>query len=104
MQTSDGRGFAGVAAATLQLYSRLWWDLEELGGRIGAGPGPRHAALDLRLEMLRLELIVLLDGCESARCKASLRKISCSTRFCAIAPGNPRSACARRCRHASIRN
>jgi hypothetical protein len=62
------------AAATIQLYSRLWLELEtwcgwmnESGG-LGAGD-----AIDVRLETIRLELVLLLEACDSIRWKSMLR-------------------------------
>jgi len=64
----SGRGSAACAAATIQLYGRLWLELEKLSGPLtdSGAHGPRADA-ELRLEIFRLELAVLLDACGSAR-------------------------------------
>lgn len=61
------------AAACIDLYSRLWLELEQLGERLTAGDRSGSAVeLKTRLAILRLELIVLLDACASARWQSML--------------------------------
>ena len=58
------------AAAAIELYSRMWLALERLTTRLPAAEDsePRGSAVEpeMRLVTLRLELIVLLDACDSA--------------------------------------
>jgi hypothetical protein len=63
---------ASVAAASVWLYSRLWLDLETLSDRLAQTADGMPDEIDLRLEMFRLELIVLLDHCDSARWRSLL--------------------------------
>ena len=53
------RGAAAYAAAAIELYSRVWLALERLTGR--SAPGEPETPL----MVLRLELIVLPDACDS---------------------------------------
>jgi hypothetical protein len=50
--------------ACAQLFARLWAALASLAPPEPAPPPPR-TALTLRCEILRLELVVLIDACES---------------------------------------
>ena len=74
MNAIHDRPVAARAAATIQLYGRLWLELEALCGSLHEpeGRGARDA-IDLRLEMIRLELVLLLDACDSARWRSMLR-------------------------------
>jgi hypothetical protein len=59
---------AECAAASIQLYSRLWLELETLGGMLSEWARQRSPwTLAMRLERLLLELVVLLDACDSTR-------------------------------------
>jgi hypothetical protein len=51
--------------ACAQLFARLWAALEPLASPALAPPATL-ATLTLRCEILRLELVVLIDACESA--------------------------------------
>jgi len=94
MVVARGHTIAPLAAATIELYSRLWLELEALcnlfqaeAARHGAGINVEAADIDVeaadidveatgveaRLEMLRLEMMLLLDGCGSARWRSLLR-------------------------------
>ncbi|MGO9993090.1 MAG: hypothetical protein ACLPTF_11345 [Steroidobacteraceae bacterium] len=73
MVESTGRQtIAGYAAASIQLFSRLWADLEVLSDQLAATTDQPPDVIELRLEMFRLELIVLLDNCRSARWRSML--------------------------------
>jgi len=73
MVESTGRQtIAGYAAASIQLYSRLWADLEVLSDQLAATTDQSPDVIELRLEMFRLELVVLLDNCDSARWRSML--------------------------------
>jgi len=54
------------------LFSRLWADLEVLSDQLAATTDQPPDVIELRLEMFRLELIVLLDNCRSARWRSML--------------------------------
>jgi hypothetical protein len=62
------------AVASIELFSRLWVELDTLlatdghGHSAGITPGPR-------VQVLRLELILLLDACQSTRWRAQLDTI-----------------------------
>jgi|HubBroStandDraft_5_1064220.scaffolds.fasta_scaffold260419_2 hypothetical protein len=56
---------ATFAAATIKLYSRLWFELEQFNvPLVGCGRATQPAALELQLLRFRLEVIVLLDRCD----------------------------------------
>ena len=59
------------AVASIELFSRLWVELDTLlatdGQRHSAGSTPAP-----RVQVLRLELILLLDACQSTRWRAQL--------------------------------
>jgi hypothetical protein len=57
-------------AAAVQLYSRLWLELEALFDQLQAGADARTGVCPLPIEVIRLELIVLLDRCDSTRWRA----------------------------------
>jgi len=70
--TGTARYVAGRrTAAIIELYSRLWQALEELAVAFGRF-GPADPEVERRLLVLRLELVVLLDTFESARCRSQL--------------------------------
>lgn len=62
------------AVASIELFSRLWVELDTLlatdGHRHSAGLTPAP-----RVQVLRLELILLLDACQSTRWRAQLDTI-----------------------------
>jgi len=62
------------AVAAIELFSRLWVELDTLlatdGHRHSAGLTPAP-----RVQVLRLELILLLDACQSTRWRAQLDTI-----------------------------
>jgi hypothetical protein len=62
---------AAYAAACIELYSRLWWELEELTQSF-VGDESSHSQLDSRLVLLRLETIVLIDSCDSTKLRSLL--------------------------------
>ena len=65
---SGGRANAAYAAASIQLYSRLWLALETLSETLMDPPeGGIPGVSDPRVVLFRLELLVLLDACGSAR-------------------------------------
>ena len=72
MESTGRQTSAAYAAASIQLYSRLWADLEVLSDQLAATTDQPPDVIELRLEMLRLELIVLLDNCRSARWRSML--------------------------------
>lgn len=57
------------AVAAIELYSRLWLALERLAS-CGDDDGPR---IEIALVILRLELVVLLDACDSPLWRSMLR-------------------------------
>jgi hypothetical protein len=63
----------GYAAACVELFSRLWAELNALSATAGPARAPLaiHSA-DSRDEILRLELILVLDACRSARWRMML--------------------------------
>jgi hypothetical protein len=58
---------AAYVAATIDLYGRLWRELEQLSDVFASAPhcAVRAEESDQQLMMLRLELVVLLDACDS---------------------------------------
>jgi hypothetical protein len=56
------------AVACVELYTRLWAELDALGT---AGRPPGSSALE-DVELLRLELLLLADACQSPRWRAVL--------------------------------
>lgn len=67
---------APLAAAIIQLYSRLWLELEALCNLMlgeAAKSGKAPSGVEARLEIIRLEVVLLLDGCRSARWRSLLR-------------------------------
>jgi hypothetical protein len=61
------------AFASIQLYTHLWAELELLVATCGLREPPQRvegAAIDV--EILRLELIVMIDSCDGARWRTSL--------------------------------
>jgi hypothetical protein len=72
VESTDRQTIAGYAAASIRLYSRLWADLEVLSDQLAATTDQSADVIDLRLEMFRLELVVLLDNCDSARWRSML--------------------------------
>ena len=65
-------GSAVYAVAAIELYSRLWQALEDLTSAF-ARCGANSSETGQQLILLRLELVVLLDTFESARCRSMLR-------------------------------
>jgi hypothetical protein len=63
---------ACYAAACIELYSRLWWELEKLSRSFVPGDGPSPAHRDSKLVLLRLETIVLIDACDSPQLRSLL--------------------------------
>jgi hypothetical protein len=63
------------AAACIELFSRLWAELHALSAttRPAHAPSAIHPA-DSRDEILRLELILVLDACRSARWRMLLER------------------------------
>jgi hypothetical protein len=59
---------SAYAAASITLFSRLWLVLEELAACEESDPERFETAL----QILRLELVVLLDACESSRWRSLL--------------------------------
>jgi hypothetical protein len=53
--------------ASIELFSRLWGELETIAATVDVNPGAATVATDLRAEIVRLELIVLLDACRAMR-------------------------------------
>ena len=65
---------SAYTAAAIELYSRLWAELEPLSELVAAArlaSGPRER-LELALVVLRLELVVLLDACDSRALRSML--------------------------------
>jgi hypothetical protein len=54
------------AGACIEVFSRLWAQLESVA-IADCVHGPADAARERRVEMVRLELIVLLDACRARR-------------------------------------
>jgi hypothetical protein len=63
---------ACYAAACIELYSRLWWELEQLTRSVFPGDESSLAHRDAKLVLLRLETIVLIDACDSPQLQALL--------------------------------
>lgn len=61
---------AAYAAATVELFSRLWDELEKLNNT--ARSSDARAPIETRLLALRLELHLLVETCDSARWRAML--------------------------------
>jgi hypothetical protein len=74
MNAIPDQPIAARAAATIHLYSRLWLELEAWCGSLNESSGAgAWDGVDVRLEMFRLELVLLLDACDSARWRSMLR-------------------------------
>ena len=54
------------AEALIELCGRIWLELEHLAHLNGRPRSCEASSLDLAAEMLRLELLLLMDACESA--------------------------------------
>jgi hypothetical protein len=63
---SAGEPSSTFAAASIELYSRLWLELERLIESLETDQADR------RVVLVRLELLVLLDACESPRWQGML--------------------------------
>ena len=63
------------AAACVELFSRLWAELNALAAaaRPAHAPSAIHAS-DPRDEILRLELVLVIDACRSARWRTLLER------------------------------
>jgi hypothetical protein len=61
------------AAASIQLYSRLWWELERLQAPALDRGGGTGSAFEMQLLTFRLEVVLLLDACDSRAWQAFLR-------------------------------
>lgn len=67
------------AVAAIELYSRLWLELEQVTARLRLAADHCGAVqLEVRLTILRLELVMLLDGCDSQRWRALIGPRRCS--------------------------
>jgi hypothetical protein len=58
---------SAFAQASIELFSRLWAQLESMAAEGPLSEVPPDSALALRVQILRLELIVLLDACRATR-------------------------------------
>jgi hypothetical protein len=54
------------AEALIELCGRIWLELEHLAHLNGRSGTPENSSLDLAAETLRLELLLIMDACESA--------------------------------------
>ena len=54
------------AEALVELCGRIWLELEHLAHLSGRSRTPESSSLDLAAETLRLELLLIIDACESA--------------------------------------
>jgi hypothetical protein len=54
------------AEALIELCGRIWLELEHLAQLNGGTRTPENSSLDLAAETLRLELLLIMDACESA--------------------------------------
>ena len=54
------------AEALIELCGRIWLELEHLVHLHGRSRTPENSPLDLAAETLRLELLLIVDACESA--------------------------------------
>jgi len=70
MEPAGMRAAGAYASAAIHLYSRLWMELEHMGVLFAGDCRP--GSIERRLVTFRLELIVLLDACDSARWRALL--------------------------------
>jgi len=74
----------GYSAACIELYSRLWAELEQLSAPEHCGA--THSVTVERWQILRLEIHLLIDACDTARWRMLMSKSE------------------RRCLKASLRN
>jgi len=51
------------AAAAVELCTRLWMELERLGAALAMADAQPTQPMGLRIEMLRLELVIIVDRC-----------------------------------------
>jgi hypothetical protein len=67
------------AAASVLLYSRLWWELESIYLALTQWPNTHelHCAED-RIMVFRLEVLFVLEACDSPRWRSMLRPGECS--------------------------
>jgi hypothetical protein len=65
------------AVACIQLYSQLWEELDLVAASVGAGNASHSppALAALRLQILRLELIVLIDACDGTLWRTLLNSV-----------------------------
>lgn len=61
---AEQNAFAG---ACIELFSQLWAQLESMATEGPVHRAPADTASEPRMEILRLELIVLLDACRATR-------------------------------------
>jgi hypothetical protein len=52
--------------ALIELCARIWWELERLANWRDCATVPGDPTLELLSETLRLELVLIVDSCESA--------------------------------------
>src|SRR5258707_14848496 len=55
-----------LAEALIELCGRIWLELEHLAHLNGRSRASETSSLDLAAETLRLELLLIIDACESA--------------------------------------
>jgi len=60
------------AAAAILIYTHLWADLEEVCLRLMAPTDGSAAPIEHRMTIIRLEVLILLDACDSARWRSML--------------------------------
>ena len=61
------------AVASIELYSRLWLALERVADRLAAYEDTDSPQIETAVIILRLELLVLLDACDSPLWRSMLR-------------------------------
>ena len=71
-------------AAYAELCSRIWAELAMLADAASPVDGSPAADLEMRAAILRLELVVLVDACRSARWRVSLLTGDQCDRMCAM--------------------
>ena len=71
-------------AAYAELCSRIWAELALLADAASPVDGSPAADLEMRAAILRLELVVLIDACRSARWRVRLLTADQCDRMCAL--------------------
>jgi hypothetical protein len=68
---------AEYAAASIELYSRLWQELEQLANRLAQIDASHTPSTADPVVTFRLELVVLIDACNSLRWQSLLGADQC---------------------------